>query len=333
MKLLRHPIRAIREPFGTAGLIVACVALIAALAGGAYAASNGLTSQQKKEVKKIAKSFQGTGPQGAAGAPGAAGANGKDGAAGANGKDGTSGANGVSPTGTAFSGNANGCQEGGVKFTGANTTVACNGVKGTNGTNGKSVEVGSPTEAECADGGATVQVAGEPASKKAVCNGANGFTEALPEGRTEIGGFVVDAPFIPSSGFQEILTGIYFPVPLANALESNKTHVIAKNPETNEFEEYKGNDPETLQPVFVPSTVCLGTLTAPTAPSGNLCVYVANSNFKLQFGEFVAPVPGPKVLKIDQATSGASKVGALLGFASAGNSGPASSNGTWAVTG
>lgn len=93
MKRLRHPISAIREPFGTAGLIVACIALIAALAGGAYAAS-GLNGKQKKEVEKISKKFAGKpGPAGAAGAAGpqgAAGANGKDGATGVAGKDGKS---------------------------------------------------------------------------------------------------------------------------------------------------------------------------------------------------------------------------------------------------
>jgi Collagen triple helix repeat (20 copies) len=83
---LRHPVRAIREPFGTAGLIVACVALIAALTGGAYAASGGLTAKQKKEVTKIAKKF--------AGAPGAAGPVGPAGTPGANGKDGSNGATG-----------------------------------------------------------------------------------------------------------------------------------------------------------------------------------------------------------------------------------------------
>ena len=45
----------LRSQFGTAGLVVAIVALIAALAGGAYAASGGLTGKQKKEVTKIAK--------------------------------------------------------------------------------------------------------------------------------------------------------------------------------------------------------------------------------------------------------------------------------------
>lgn len=76
----------IRERVGSAGLVVAVIALMLAVAGGAYAAGGGLSSKQKKEVEKISKKFAGK-----PGAPGAAGANGKDGANGANGKDGTNG--------------------------------------------------------------------------------------------------------------------------------------------------------------------------------------------------------------------------------------------------
>jgi len=96
MKLVRSPIRAIREPFGTAGLIVACIALITALAGGAYAASGGLNATQKKEVKKIAKKFAGKpGPAGAAGPVGPKGDAGAKGDQGAKGDPGTPGAPGA----------------------------------------------------------------------------------------------------------------------------------------------------------------------------------------------------------------------------------------------
>jgi hypothetical protein len=50
----------------------------------------------------------------------------------------------VSPAGTAFAGNANGCTEGGVEIKGANTTFVCNGKKGTNGTNGTNGADGEP---------------------------------------------------------------------------------------------------------------------------------------------------------------------------------------------
>lgn len=119
----------LRDQIGTAGLIVAIVALVAALGGGAYAASKGLNSTQKKEVKKIAKSFQGTGPQGAAGpagAPGPAGAKGDTGAAGA---AGAAGQNGVGVTSTAAT--IGECPSGGTKFTSASgTSKVCNGETG-----------------------------------------------------------------------------------------------------------------------------------------------------------------------------------------------------------
>jgi len=76
----------IRRQFGTAGLVVAVVALVAALGGGAVAAtgggplaassakkSAGLNGKQKKEVEKLAKKFQGSGPVGPQGSPGAKG--------------------------------------------------------------------------------------------------------------------------------------------------------------------------------------------------------------------------------------------------------------------
>jgi hypothetical protein len=100
LKRLRHPIRAIREPFGTAGLIVAVVALVAATAGGAYAANGGLSGKQKKEVTKIAqaeaKKFAGkNGANGAQGPAGPAGAKGDTGATGNTGATGETGATGL----------------------------------------------------------------------------------------------------------------------------------------------------------------------------------------------------------------------------------------------
>jgi hypothetical protein len=88
----------IHNKLGTAGLVVAIVALVAALSGAAYAASdNHLSGGEKKEVKKIAKSVAKpgpTGPTGPAGAPGAPGAKGATGAAGSNGAAGPEGKQG-----------------------------------------------------------------------------------------------------------------------------------------------------------------------------------------------------------------------------------------------
>lgn len=112
MGRLKHPVRAVKEPFGTAGLIIACIALIAALSGAAYAAT-GLNGKQKKEVKKIAKEVAGgpgapgaaglagpAGPAGPQGAAGPAGPQGAQGVTGPTGKDGKAGKDGATgPTG------------------------------------------------------------------------------------------------------------------------------------------------------------------------------------------------------------------------------------------
>ena len=137
----------IRQKLGPAGFIVAIVALVAALAGGAYAASGALTGKQKKEVEKIAKKFAGVpGKDGAPGATGPAGAAGKDGANGKAGADGKAGLDGKSvELGTAAPADC--------KFGGTTVQVA-----------------GEP-----------------PATKKFVCNGETGYSETLPSEATETG--------------------------------------------------------------------------------------------------------------------------------------------------
>jgi hypothetical protein len=94
MQRLRHPIKHLREPFGKAGLTVAILALVFALAGGAYAAG-ALSGKQKKEVEKIAKKFPGKpGTAGATGPAGPAGSAGPVGPAGPAGPKGDPGAKG-----------------------------------------------------------------------------------------------------------------------------------------------------------------------------------------------------------------------------------------------
>jgi hypothetical protein len=167
----------VHNKLGTAGLVVAIVALIAALAGGAYAASGGLTPKQKKQVETIAKKVSKPGPAGPQGNPG------PQGSPGTNGKDGS---NGVSPVGTVFPGNANGCKEGGVKFVGANTTVACNGAKG--------------------------------------ADGQTGFTKTLPLGETETG--TVSFETVPNNGLPFRFTNLSFAIPLEEAVSSANIHLV-----------------------------------------------------------------------------------------------------------
>lgn len=94
----------LRNRFGIPG-VIAVIALVFAMIGGAYAASSsklhnkkgvaGLSAKQKKEVKSIAKSFQGTGPAGPQGPTGPGGQNGAQGPKGDAGTPGTPGAPGA----------------------------------------------------------------------------------------------------------------------------------------------------------------------------------------------------------------------------------------------
>ncbi|HEY2334833.1 MAG TPA: hypothetical protein VGH58_07505 [Solirubrobacterales bacterium] len=95
----------LKKQIGTAGLSLAIVALILAMAGGALAASGALTGKQKKEVEKIAKKFAGkagpqgpAGPSGTKGDPGPEGREGSEGKPGKNGEKGTTGATGAAGT-------------------------------------------------------------------------------------------------------------------------------------------------------------------------------------------------------------------------------------------
>jgi hypothetical protein len=86
----------LHERLGTAGFIISIIALVAALSGGAYAASGGLSGKQKKEVEKIAKKFAGKpGAAGAQGAQGATGPGGSTGPSGSTGKEGPAGKEGL----------------------------------------------------------------------------------------------------------------------------------------------------------------------------------------------------------------------------------------------
>jgi hypothetical protein len=120
----------LREPFGKAGLTVAVIALVFAMMGGAYAASNGggnATSSAKKGPRGPKGPKGDTGP---AGAQGPAGAKGDAGSPGADGK----GAEAVSFTGSKGPIAGVTCTEGGVEVKSADgTTLVCNGKKGKNG--------------------------------------------------------------------------------------------------------------------------------------------------------------------------------------------------------
>jgi hypothetical protein len=171
------------EPFGKAGLIVAAIALVFAMLGGAYAASNSGSGKATASAK--AKK----GPRGPKGPKGDTGAQGPVGPAGAPGKDGTNGTNGKD---------------------GAEGKEGPEGKAGKNGTS--VVSSAEPEGANCAKGGSKF-VAG--ASTTYACNGQTGFTETLPSGKTETGAWAVSQIGATSSG--NVPTAISFPIPLSSA--------------------------------------------------------------------------------------------------------------------
>lgn len=84
----------IHHKLGTAGLVVAIVALVAALTGSAFAAGV-FTKKQEKRIVKIAKKYAGKqGPQGIPGPQGPVGLPGKEGARGPAGEEGDEGPEG-----------------------------------------------------------------------------------------------------------------------------------------------------------------------------------------------------------------------------------------------
>jgi hypothetical protein len=187
----------IHQKLGTAGFIISIVALVAALGGGAYAASGGLSGKQKKEVEKIAKKY--SGKPGAAGAAGPAGPTGPAGAAGAKGDAGAAGAAGVGTKGE-------------------------KGEKGEAGTAGESVEVVETNPAACgAAGGVTYEVEATPT---AVCSGEEGSPwtagGTLPKGATETGAWA----FSGASTSGEVYAPISFTIPLSAPLAAADVHYI-----------------------------------------------------------------------------------------------------------
>ncbi len=141
----------------TPSMLIALLALVFAVTGGAFAATNGGGKASNKLTAQTAKSKRG--PRGPAGPAGAPGKEGKAGATGATGKEGAAGKEGPAGTNASLLGPAGPagesvlisaltpgqeglCEEGGSKFTvGGKTTMACNGETGPPGLSVTSVPV------------------------------------------------------------------------------------------------------------------------------------------------------------------------------------------------
>jgi len=235
-----------RDRFGTAGLVVAIVALVLALGGTALAAKGALTGKQKKEVEKIAKKY--------AGKPGAPGATGPAGPAGAAGAKGDTGAKG---------------DKGEKGDTGNPGTP---GTPGTPGADGKSVEsIPIATgEASCEGNGGTVLEVEESGEPQEICNGSPWTVGSLPNGKTETGMWAVGHETAETAA----LAPVSFAVPLASTTGMS-VHFINVAGEEEKFSEAIGPKP----------AECSGTGVSPTAAPGNLCVYESSRSGPYESGE------------------------------------------------
>jgi hypothetical protein len=276
----------LRNQFGTAGLTVGIVALVLAIGGTALAASGALTGKQKKEVTKIAKRY--------AGKPGAPGATGPAGAAGPAGPKGDTGPKGdKGDTGS-------------------------QGNPGTPGAAGKSVVLTTEAKgANCAEGGTKVEVEGNAASKKYVCNGTSGtgggFPETLPAGKTETGTWSLSVP--PQTSFFEAVVPISFPIPLSEAGEAfyfNGTQV----------EEEEFGTSGCHWELFNPSA-------EPEAPEDTLCVFA--EPFGVHEDEQVIKALGEPLEEGIYGASGAKVIFTKL-EENTGEGEKMAASGTWAVT-
>jgi Collagen triple helix repeat (20 copies) len=190
----------LRNRFGIPG-VISVIALVFAMLGGAYAASNGGDGK----ATASAKGKPGPrGPRGKTGPAGPVGPAGPQGPAGANGAKGDTGAKGDKGD----TGNA--------------------GAPGATGAAGKSVSVTEiPLEDVACDerGGAMVGKEGEPPIE--VCNGKEGSPwpagGTLPPGASETGLWSVNAG-LDSAAYEEFaLAPISFTIPLQASLTASKT--------------------------------------------------------------------------------------------------------------
>ncbi len=224
--------------------VVAFMALIFAMTGGAFAATGsggsgggssakatasaartGLNTALATTAKSKAKPKAKTGPRGPAGPAGKNGTNGTNGAQGATGPAGPAGSTGP---------------------------VGGPGAAGTNGSDGASVTgVAIPTseKAKCGGQGGTAYTSASGTEN--VCNGTTGFTETLPAGKTEKGEWSLAVPAEnPTLKTSLPVSSISFVIPLVAAPVA---HYLKKG------------EQETAE--------CPGTAAEPEAAEGQLCVY------------------------------------------------------------
>jgi hypothetical protein len=289
----------LRTRFGIPG-VISVMALVFAMFGGAYAASNSsdggkaTASAKKAKAKKGPRGPKGaTGPAGPAGPQGPAGANGKDGANGSNGTNGGPGADGKSVTAKSVTGGTCGTGVAGVEYTSVSgTNTVCNGK-----------------------------------------NGTTGFTETLPSGKTETGVWAYGVEAEAQPVLAGVAVPISFPIPLATDLDQSQVHYIMEN--GKEFvvklgPSFEESEEEITQPL------CPGNVGEPLAEPGTLCIYAGKeSGIKISnlINESPATLPPGSFVNPATGQTGASAAGmTLVVYPKSTSETFLLGRGTWAVT-
>jgi len=276
----------------TPSTVIAALALVFAITGGAYAAKRYLITSKAQISPKVLEQLQAragatgpagsTGPVGPAGARGETGPRGEKGAVGSPGADGRDGTNGESVTNQEFVGEAGECTEGGTELkvgTGA-PTYLCDGEEGTNGTNGKNGATGpqGPTGPE------------------------GNIKKTLASGETETGVWTAATGKAGKilGAAKGALAGISFTIPLG---EEPVVHIIAegKNGEGNGCQVTSG-------------------AAKPEAEPGNLCIFVSSQE----------GMAGITAKSPESGGEGAGRMGSILYLVTTGSELHVA--GTWAVT-
>jgi Collagen triple helix repeat (20 copies) len=284
----------LHDRLGTAGFVIALIALVAALGGGAYAASGGLTGKQKKEVEKISKKYAGKpGAKGKQGPAGTSGPKGDTGAAGANGTSGSAGTKG---------------EPGGRGEEGEPGESGLNGKSVLNGTTVPGAGLG--TTGDFYIDTATNEIYGPKAGTNwgtpTSLKGESGFTETLPSGKTETGVYAAGAE---AGGFfleELIFKELSFPIPLAAGIEADHVKIVT------------GSAPAECENASHPG---LASEANPEAAPGYLCIF-QDIIKGLTFEE--ASAPG--------GVNAVGTAGTLLAYSVSPTATEAYTRGSWAVT-
>lgn len=215
----------VRDRLGSPALVVAIVALVVALCGGAFAASN--SGGGKATASKQAKGKRGPrGPKGPKGDPGATGPPGAPGAAGAKGDAGPQGEKGLK------------------------------GDKGDPGEDGKSVVVTALPEGveECEERGGAILEVEDSGVENEVCTGKEGKEGSpwtaggtLPAGATETGTWAFNA----SDANPTIYASISFPIPVSHEFQETQVHFQTQE----DFATFCHGTP--LSPTAPPGELCV----------------------------------------------------------------------------